>query len=143
MKTTEYWIPTLRGGGKGDALCNYCKKEAEWVQNSEVYGRLYGDKNHMIWLCRDCDAYVGCHKNTKKPLGSLANKELREWRRKAKEVFIQKLMDGNWNNKHKKAKAYRWLGATFNLPTSVRHFGLFSKEMCIKIYNELNPPQNE
>ena len=65
-------------------ICPYCKSEAEWVENKEVYGRNYG-KSYMMWLCRKCDARVGCHNNTKEPLGTMANKELREWRRKAHE----------------------------------------------------------
>lgn len=63
--------------------CNHCGKEAEWVENKEVYGRNYGD-SYMIWLCRPCDAYVGCHKNTRTPKGkTLAKKDLREARKRA------------------------------------------------------------
>ncbi len=41
----------------------------------------------MCYYCKPCDAYVGCHNNSKKPLGTLANKELRQWRIKAHEVI--------------------------------------------------------
>lgn len=42
----------------------------------------------MIWLCRDCDAYVGCHKNTKTPKGRfLADKNLREARKLAHAII--------------------------------------------------------
>ena len=64
-------------------ICQYCGGDTEWVENKEVYGRNYG-KSYMIYLCRPCDAFVGCHNNTKEPKGYvLANKELRAWRRKA------------------------------------------------------------
>ena len=59
--------------------CPYCGKEAKWCDNAEVYGKRYG-KSYMCYWCEDCDAYVGCHNNTHKPLGTMANKELREWR---------------------------------------------------------------
>lgn len=62
--------------------CPFCNNNAEWVENKEIYGTNYG-KSYMCYLCRSCDAYVGCHQNTKKPLGTMANKELREWRKKA------------------------------------------------------------
>lgn len=62
--------------------CPYCGKEAEWVENKEIYGRNYG-KSFMSYLCRSCDAYVGCHQNTRRPLGIMANRELREQRKKA------------------------------------------------------------
>ena len=70
--------------------CPYCKKETVWVENKEVYGKNYG-KSFMIWLCKPCDAYVGTHKNSREPLGTLANKELRGWRKKAHEAI-----DGYW-----------------------------------------------
>lgn len=63
-------------------VCPYCKKEAKWCENKEVYGKNYG-KSYMCYYCKPCDAYVGCHKNTMKPLGTMANRELREWRKKA------------------------------------------------------------
>lgn len=62
--------------------CPFCGKEAEWTENKAIYGRNYG-RSVMCYLCRPCNAYVGCHQNTKKPLGTMANKELREWRVKA------------------------------------------------------------
>lgn len=37
----------------------------------------------MCYYCKPCDAYVGCHQNTPRALGTLANKELREARIKA------------------------------------------------------------
>jgi len=63
-------------------FCPYCKKEAKWCENKERYGKNYG-KSYMCYWCKDCDSYVGCHNNTRKPLGTMANKELRDWRMKA------------------------------------------------------------
>lgn len=63
-------------------ICHYCNKEAPWVENKAKYGRNYGN-SYMCYFCKDCDAYVGCHNNTKNPLGTMANAELREWRKKA------------------------------------------------------------
>lgn len=63
-------------------ICPYCHKEARWCENKERYGKNYG-ASYMCYWCKDCDAYVGCHKNSRKPLGTMANKELREWRIKA------------------------------------------------------------
>jgi hypothetical protein len=84
--------------------CPYCGEPAEWVENKEIYGKNYG-KSYMAWLCRKDDAYVGCHQNTKKPLGKMANKELREWRKKAHRVFDPLWKTGKMSRK----KAYRLL----------------------------------
>ena len=66
--------------------CPYCNKEAVWTENKAIYGRNYG-RSFMCYYCQPCGAYVGCHNNTRKPLGTMANKELREWRKKAHAVI--------------------------------------------------------
>ena len=63
--------------------CPYCGKEAELIDSSVIYGRSYG----MAYICFDCDAYVGTHKGTEKPLGRLANAELRKWKMRAHDAF--------------------------------------------------------
>ena len=113
--------------------CNYCNNEAEWVENKEVYGRRYG-KSYMIWLCRNCNAYVGCHNNTKEPLGTLADTELRELRKKAKGKFIVKFLGGTWKRPHnEKNLAYSRLGGLLGLKKGECHFGMFDKETCNKV----------
>ena len=57
--------------------CDYCGRETEYVDSKVIYGKSYG----KIYLCRNCMAYVGVHKGTDKPLGRLANAELRNWKR--------------------------------------------------------------
>ena len=49
-------------------ICPYCNKEAKWCENKVIYGKNYG-KSYMCYYCKDCDAYVGCHNNTKFPNG--------------------------------------------------------------------------
>lgn len=89
--------------------CNYCGKPAEWVENKEVYGRNYGD-SYMIWLCRPCDAYVGCHKNTQEPKGQyLAKKDLRDARKRAHAVI-----DPLWKSrKYRRQRIYAELSRAF------------------------------
>jgi len=88
--------------------CPFCGGKVEWVENKQIYGKNYG-KSYMIWLCKPCDAYVGCHNNTEKPLGTLANKETREARKKAHAVFDPLWVSGRMSRK----KAYRFLSDSF------------------------------
>lgn len=73
--------------------CPYCKKEAIWTSNEVVYGRRYG-KSYMCYFCKDCDAYVGCHQNSRKALGTMANKELRNLR-----MQVHAMIDPLWKSK--------------------------------------------
>lgn len=65
-------------------ICDYCGNPADFVDSSVVYhGRSFG----MIYLCPNCGAYVGVHKGSDKPLGRLANSELRNWKKAAHAAF--------------------------------------------------------
>lgn len=122
---------------KKKTICPYCDKKAEWVENKEIYGKNYG-KSYMIWLCRDCDAYVGCHKNSRKPLGRLADAKTRNARKLTKNLFIEKCLNGNWKcEKNLKVSAYHWLSSQLGITREQCHFGDFDIEMCRKVYRVL------
>lgn len=68
-------------------ICPYCKQPARFVDNAEIYGKRYG-RFYMAFWCQPCDAMVGVHENDPaRPLGTMANKELRQWRIKAHAAF--------------------------------------------------------
>lgn len=68
--------------GEQKIICPKCNKKAPWVENKEKYGRNYG-RSYMCYYCKPCGTYVGCHNNTRKPLGTMADAELMGWRMKA------------------------------------------------------------
>lgn len=105
--------------------CTYCGQPAEWVENKEVYGRNYGD-SYMIWLCRSCDAYVGCHNNTKEAKGNFANKELR-----AARVAAHKFIDPLWRSrKYSRKTIYARLSDAFG---ETIHIGESDAKRCYEI----------
>ncbi len=79
----------------------------------------------MCWLCEKCRAYVGCHNNSKKSLGTPANSELRELRKKC-----HSLIDPLWRNYSKKRKD---VYSELKRNTGVSHIGESSIEDCKKI----------
>lgn len=111
-------------------ICPYCKKQAIWCENKAIYGKNYG-KSYMCWLCKDCNAYVGCHNNTKKPLGTMTNAELREWRVEAHKAF-DKLWKGEGHYAKKRKKAYQLLKEKFGREI---HIGESDIETCKEIIN--------
>lgn len=105
--------------------CPYCGKKAEWCENSRIYGKRFG-KSYMCYYCESCNAYVGCHQNSMKPLGTMANKELREWRIKTHAVI-----DPLWKNKNKsRREIYEFLN--YSLGYDV-HVGAANIEECKEI----------
>lgn len=109
--------------------CDYCGKQTEFVDDSEVYGTSYGGK---IYLCRDCDAYVGSHKHGKlkdKPFGRLANARLREWKVKAHASF-----DPMWKDtKASRSMAYSQLSIKLRISKDDCHIGMFDVAMCKRV----------
>ena len=103
-------------------ICPYCKQETELIDSVLIYGKPYG----LIYACRDCDAYVGVHKGTTRALGRLANKELRELKKKAHHYFDKLWMSGQMT----RTEAYSWLSLELGLPISFTHIGMFGPDTC-------------
>lgn len=106
-------------------ICPYCKQKAKWCENKEIYGKNYGN-SYMCYYCKPCDAYVGCHNNTKKPLGTMANRELREWRKKT-HAIIDPLWLKKPNRKDARRRLYLKLYKYFGKET---HVGESDIEQC-------------
>ena len=120
----------------------YCGKPSEFVDSSIIYGNSYG----MIYLCRDCNAYVGVHKGTTKALGRLSNFNLRQTKKEAHFYFDQiakNLINKIWEeyipNISNRNKAYLWLSNQLDIPLDVCHIGMFDVEDCQRVINLCKP----
>jgi len=128
----EYNKKTLFGH-----ICPYCGEKTKYIDSSYVYGKSYG----MIYICKDCDAYVGVHNGTHKAFGRLANKELREFKKKAHNIFdkISKTNKINeiWNPKipkmNNRAKSYLWLSQKLHIKPKYCHIGMMDVNDCKRV----------
>lgn len=106
--------------------CRYCNGAVELVGNEQIYrGRSYGEWPYA-YLCRPCDAFVGLHPDTDIPLGTLANRELREARKKAKDEFHKMIrLEGG-------GRTFWYSQLAIKMGISVRecHFGMFDLDRC-------------
>lgn len=112
--------------------CPYCGSNASLVSDAVVYGT---DKYGMIYLCDNyptCDAYVGVHEGTNLPKGSLANAELREWRKKAHTAF-----DRVWRGKISRKKGYKLMQNLMGMDEKQAHIGEFDVEQCKMLIRKL------
>ena len=101
--------------------CNLCGGSVEYIQNSVVYGKPYG--SGWCYRCTECKAFVGTHiNNPKKPLGILADDEMRELRQKCHELF-----DRRWTNPRERTKAYSELADKLGYGDGKCHFAWMSK----------------
>lgn len=109
--------------------CPYCQQETHLVTGKLIYPHRYDLEDKQFYLCKPCDAYVGCHKGTNKPLGRLANAELRRYKIKAHALFDPVWKSGNMP----RAEAYKWLAESLNIPAKDCHIGEFDIELCKKV----------
>ena len=111
-----------------EVICPYCGNNAELTNSAIVYhGRDYGP----IYLCKCVEgwAFVGCHKGTTTPLGRLADRELREWKKRAHSAF-----DHLWKHGHKtRNDAYQWLARELNIEANDCHIGMFDVQTCRRV----------
>src|ERR1700744_1800251 len=121
-------------------ICQYCGGNGKLESSLKVYQQDFG----YIWICENypsCDAYVGCHKDTKSPKGWMANEELRIYRKEAHKLFdklwsekIKRLNKKNGINykirKHVRSTAYAWLAKELQIESRHCHIGMFDIEMC-------------
>lgn len=110
-------------------ICRYCGSSVVYTSNAEIYGKEYG--TGKCYLCRNCRAFVGVHPGTDTPLGTLANDELREWRKEAHFWF-----DRIWKKPTRittRYNAYGYLAKKMGLPREETHIGMFEIEQCKKV----------
>jgi HD superfamily phosphohydrolase YqeK len=109
-------------------ICPYCGKETELIDSAEIYhGNSYG----WMYICRPCDAYVGCYTGTTNSLGRLANAELRKYKQAAHDVF-----DLIWKDHHmERSEAYSWLSHQLGIEPDYTHMGMFDVEQCKQVIN--------
>ena len=119
-----------RGGGdlkKKTTKCPYCGAQAVLRPATVVHGESAWEE--YLYVCPrypTCDAYVGVHKQTMQPKGTLANGNLRHKRIQAHKAFNQFWTSGLMN----KWQAYKWMQAKFGLNSDQAHIGKFSEFMC-------------
>ncbi|MNW28155.1 hypothetical protein D3C74_49700 [compost metagenome] len=111
--------------------CDNCGSEVEMVSSREFYGVDYGNN---VYRCTSCDSYVGTHRNSSIPLGTLADAELRSLRRECHQLFDPVWKIGNV----KRSRAYKWLALKMKLPKEKAHIGMFNKDQCRRLIDILD-----
>lgn len=125
--------------------CPYCNMPAKMVGGEVIYPHRPDLYHKKFWLCQPCDAYVGCHpvnprhgQDGTRPLGRLANAELRRAKSAAHRVFDPLWQEGKFKTRK---DAYRWLAGKLGMPVDQCHIGYFSVPRCeqvVEICNQLH-----
>lgn len=114
---------------KDNMRCQYCGVETEIVTGDYIYPTR-PDLFHLnFYRCPQCYAYVGSHKNSKKPLGKVADAKLRTLRLKAHLAFDvlhkTKVMT--------RSSSYQWLANKMGINKKDCHIAQFSTNQCQQV----------
>lgn len=112
--------------------CPFCSSEVVLTSNKEIYGKEFG--NGKCYLCRKCKASVGTHNGTTRPLGILANREMKILKKTCHDLF-----DITWKNKIlNRTEAYKRLARSLGIKQEDCHFGHFEIDMLINAIKVLS-----
>lgn len=114
--------------------CPYCGAPALLVGGNKIYPHRPDLHTKWFWECESCDAYVGCHSGTTKPLGRLANKELRAAKQKVHRVFDPLWKSGEMS----RHEAYAQLATALSISPQNCHIGMFDVDACEAAYQVLS-----
>ncbi len=118
--------------------CPYCGRDARIRPASYVYGRDTIDPESFLYVCDGypdtCDAYVGAHKESRLPKGTLANGRLRH-----KRILAHRALDALWKGGYlTRHSAYIWLQTKLCLREQDMHIAKFSDYYCDQTIQECN-----
>jgi hypothetical protein len=115
--------------------CGECKNICRLTTGKEIYPHRKDLHKKSFYKCSDpcCGAYIGCHPNSDKALGSPAGYETRKLRSKVHDVF-----DPIWRNKiMTRQGAYSKLAWCLGIEREKCHVGMFDFSMCQMALTEI------
>lgn len=116
--------------------CPYCGRTARLHPAAYVYGRDTLDTESFLYVCdgypKECNAYVGAHKESLLPKGTLADSRLRH-----KRILAHRALDALWKQGYMtRHSAYIWLQTRLCLRKEDMHIGKFSDYYCDQTVRE-------
>ena len=109
--------------------CPYCGSKAYLRPASVLDKTEKEDHDAMFYVCGRypaCDSYVTAHAATRMPMGTLANRQLRQKRRIA-HLALNELWQSNIMTRK---EAYRWLQVQLGLEPEDTHIAMFMDYRC-------------
>jgi hypothetical protein len=119
-------------------ICPYCGKSSVKTTGNAIYPHLPRLAGKTFYQCVPCKAWVGCHDGTDKPLGRLADAQLRRAKQDAHAAFDpiwKTLVEAGMGKSAARSRAYAWLAKELGIERSACHIGEFDLTMCQEIVN--------
>ncbi|MCK5616777.1 hypothetical protein KAR91_83725 [Candidatus Pacearchaeota archaeon] len=109
--------------------CPYCGKEARNVGGKKIYPHRKDLYSLRFYICENCNAYTGTHRDSGLPKGTLADASLRERRKAAHYAFDAIWKDGLTTRR----QAYALLAKLLGISKDACHIGFFKIPTCDQV----------
>jgi len=115
--------------------CPYCNKRLLLAKGDEVYLHRSDLKDKDFWACWNCEAWVGCHPGTIKPMGPAANKATRKARSDAHAAFdpLWRPSKKGVQKSRRRREAYQWLASRLKIEAKKCHIGMMNIQQCRQV----------
>lgn len=107
--------------------CPCCTGQVRLVNNMEIYGRSYGNWP-FAYKCDGCGATIGVHPNSIYPVGTLANRALREERQRVHDA-LDRMRREDWVTV---SVARERLAQMMSIPVAACRIATFDLDLCRK-----------
>lgn len=123
--------------------CDYCGQPTERVGGDVMYPHRPDLADKIIYRCQPCGAWVTCHPGTDRPLGRLANAELRAAKSAAHAVFDplwrRKIQCVQCSKSKARKAAYAWLAGVLGMDPKRCHIGMMDVADCQRVVEACSP----
>lgn len=111
-------------------ICPYCNAQSEIRSLAEVTGNK--NSKGKVFVCKnfpECNSYVKVNDQTGLPMGTMANKHLRDLRAEAHRQIARLYADGLGT----RDSTYEWMASRLGLNRRETHIGLFQEYYCLQV----------
>lgn len=125
MEVERFWSLMKRM----NIRCPYCGAQATLRPASVIYGSRAIHPDSQFYICSRwpaCDSYVRAHKGSRRPMGELANGDLRHKRIEAHQALEQ--LQRHW--KTNRRYMYQWLAFCLGTDAAHTHIAQFREYRC-------------
>ncbi|MGI9486829.1 MAG: zinc-finger-containing protein [Geminicoccaceae bacterium] len=124
---------TRRSLPTGPATCLHCDGNCRLTTGAEIYPPRSDLHHKHFYVCDACDARVGCHPDTTKPLGHAADEPTRNARSKLHDLKLDPIWKNEPDKPSQKAtrrRVYKFLAFALDIAPEYCHTGMFTIERC-------------
>lgn len=124
-------------------ICPHCNTAAKLITGAEMHPDRPRFAGRLYWCCASCDAHVGTHQRTGRPLGTLADQQTRAARAKAHRAFDAIWITAPRFQVSARTSAYWWLARSLGVSMKECHFAMLDEaqcaraiELCVDVHRE-------